>query len=212
MTTAGQKLKATRLSKNLSLEDVSKSTKIKPLFLEYIENGEYHKLPSVSYAHGFVRNYALFLGLDEKEIMALFRREFDYEKSQRVLPKSFGTEQEFTRSRIRIYSTVLLIVFILILFTGYILFQYRNAFLDPPLTIISPKDNTAIYSSVITIYGKTDPDDTVYIDQNEVRVDSNGYFTKTLDVFPGALTINIRSINKFQRETDQQINLSIKGS
>ena len=80
MTTAGQKLKAARLEKSLTLEDVSKATKIKSSFLEYIENGEYQKLPSVSYAHGFVRNYASFLGLDEKELLAIFRREYKFEK------------------------------------------------------------------------------------------------------------------------------------
>ena len=63
MIKAGEKLQEARLSKGLTLEDVSKSTKIKISYLEFIENGEYEKLPSVSYAHGFVRNYAKFLGL-----------------------------------------------------------------------------------------------------------------------------------------------------
>jgi len=144
MTTAGKELKAARLSKNLQLEDVSRSTKIKPIFLEYIENGEYQKLPSDSYAHGFVRNYALFLGLDEKEIMALFRRESNFEKTQRVLPKGIDTEREFQNSQRRIRSTYVLVIAVFIIFIGFILFQYRNAFLNPSLTIISPIDKSLI--------------------------------------------------------------------
>ena len=94
MIKAGERLKEVRLARDLTLEDVEKSTKIKTSYLEFIENGQYDKLPSVSYAQGFVRNYADFLGLPEKEIMAIFRREFDEEKAYRVLPKGFDKKQE----------------------------------------------------------------------------------------------------------------------
>lgn len=210
MTTAGKELKAARLSKNLQLEDVSRSTKIKPIFLEYIENGEYQKLPSDSYAHGFVRNYALFLGLDEKEIMALFRRESNFEKTQRVLPKGIDTEREFQNSKRRIRSTYVLVIAVFIIFIGFILFQYRNAFLNPSLTIISPIDKSLINSSQVTIFGKTDPDTTVYVDQNEVSVSTDGNFSKTINVFPGVTSILIESINKFQRETQKKIEINVK--
>jgi cytoskeletal protein RodZ len=101
MTKAGEKLQTTRLEKGLTLEDVSKGTKIKIDFLKYIEEGEYNKLPSVSYAYGFVRNYAGFLGIPEKEIMPLFKREFDEEKVYRVLPRGFEKTEEFPVSRLK---------------------------------------------------------------------------------------------------------------
>jgi cytoskeletal protein RodZ len=212
MTTAGQKLKDARLAKKLEIEDVSRQTKIKPLFLEYIENGEFQKLPSVSYAHGFVKNYAVFLGLDEKEIMAIFRREFSTERPERVLPRNFTEEQEFSKSKFRTNSTIILITVIVVFFFGFILFQYRNAYLNPPLNIDSPTDGSVINSSTVTISGKTDPDATVYVNQNEVTVGQNGKFSKTFNVFPGSVTIVIRSINKYQRETDKKININVKGS
>jgi len=212
MTTAGEKLKAARLKKNLQIEDVSKSTKIKPSFLEYIEKGEYQKLPSVSYAHGFVRNYALFLGLDEKEIMAIFRREFDFDKTFKVLPKGIDIEREFQNRKHRIRSTWILIIAVFLIFFGFILFQYRNAFLNPSLAIIYPKDKSVINSSQVTVQGITDPDTTVYVDKNEVSVTANGGFSKTINVFPGVTTILIRSINKFQHETLKKIEINVRGS
>src|SRR3989344_8168593 len=99
MLRAGERLQEIRLEKDLSLEEVSENTKIKKNFLEYIEKGEYNKLPSVSYATGFVRNYAKFLGLSEKEMLALFRREFDSEKAYRVLPKGFESKEDFQIGR-----------------------------------------------------------------------------------------------------------------
>jgi cytoskeletal protein RodZ len=210
MTKAGEKLQTTRLEKGLTLKDVAKGTKIKVDFLENIENGEYNKLPSVSYAYGFVRSYAGFLGIPEKEIMPLFKREFDEEKVYRVLPRGFEKTEEFSLSRLKIQRTIAVLVVIFILFMGYILFQYRYAFIDPPLEIISPAKNFTVSSSQVTIVGKTDPNATVYVGMGLVSVDRDGTFKKVINVFPGETTVQIKVVNKFSRETDKQIKIIIK--
>jgi cytoskeletal protein RodZ len=211
MIKAGEKLKEIRIEKGLSLEDVSKATKIKESFLDYIERGEYQKLPSVSYAQGFVRNYVKFLGLSEREIMAIFRREFDEEKTYRVLPKGFEKTEEFSITGFKIRQTFVLIGGIIVLFLFYLLFQYRYAFINPPLTIISPKDNSQITSSQVKISGITDSNAAVYVNKNLVSVDSRGNFEKTVSVFPGKSVITIKAINKFSRETTKQIQIDVKG-
>jgi cytoskeletal protein RodZ len=210
MTKAGEKLQEARLEQGLTLEDVAKNTKIKIEFLRYIESGEYEKLPSVSYAHGFVRNYAEFLGLSEKEIMALFRREFDEDKAYRVLPKGFEKTEEFSISKFKLERTIFLIVIIFIVFMGYLLFQYRYAFLNPPLDIISPQNNTTTSSSTITVVGKTDANATVYINKDVTSVDQSGNFSKNINVFPGETVITVKVINKFSRETEKQIMVTVK--
>ena len=212
MTTAGQKLKAVRLEKNLKLEDVSNGTKIKQDFLDHIEKGDYQKLPSVSYAQGFVRNYARFLGLDEKEVLALFRREFDSDNTIKVLPKGFESDEKFSPSRLRLRSKAIIIVSVFTLIFVFLLFQYRSAFLNPTLSVISPMDNAVISSSKVDIQGKTDPDTTVYVDNDEVSVDASGNFSKSINVFPGKVTIVIKSINKFQRETIKELNINVRGT
>jgi cytoskeletal protein RodZ len=210
MTKAGEKLQTARLEKGLTLEDVAKNTKIKTEFLAFIEEGEYDKLPSVSYAQGFVRNYAKFLDLPEKEIMAIFRREFDEDKAYRVLPKGLGETENFPVSKFKLKQTAVLIIVIFLLFMGYILFQYRYAFLNPPLEITSPKNGALVSSSEVTVLGKTDSNATVYIEKNAVSVDQNGNFKKTISVFPGKTTIMVKVINKFSRETDKQIEINVK--
>jgi transcriptional regulator with XRE-family HTH domain len=212
MIKAGEKLRETRLSRGLSLDDVSRNTKIKTAFLEHIEKGEYGKLPSVSYAYGFVRNYVKFLGLPEREIMAVFRREFNEDKAYRVLPKGLEYKQTSLYSKIRLRQTALLIVLITFIFTGYILFQYRYAFLNPPLTIISPQDKQVISKSEVKVIGKTDPNAIVYVEKNAVPVEQNGNFQKTLSVFPGIMVIDIKVINKFSKETDRKIQIDVKSS
>ena len=80
MTRVGEKLYEERIKKGYTLEEVSKATKIKVHFLQAIEKGDYKKLPSGTYAQGFVKNYAGFLKLPEHEMLALFKREYDEEK------------------------------------------------------------------------------------------------------------------------------------
>lgn len=210
MIKIGQRLRDTRMRKGLSLSDVSQNTKIKSPFLEAIENGDYSKLPSASYAQGFVRNYASFLGLPEKETLALFRREFDEEKIFRVLPTGLS-QNSFSISRFK-NSTLLLIVFLFISLLTFILFQYRDAFINPQIKIVSPSENSIIYTSDVTISGKTDPENLVYIENFPVSLDNEGNFTKVVSLFPGKVQITIKVVNRFNRETKVKRHIEIKSS
>lgn len=210
MIKAGEKLKEKRLEKGLDLEDVSKSTKIKAEFLEFIENSEYSSLPSVSYAQGFVRNYARFLGLNEKEVMALFRREFDEEKQFRVLPRGFEKQEEFSVSKYKLGRRGLFILLVFVVFIGYILFQYRYAIINPPLKIDSPKEGNTISAAYVKVSGTTDSNATVYVNKDAVVVDQSGSFSKTVNVFPGKITISVKAINKFTRQTEKKINIIVE--
>ena len=63
MESLGQLLKHARESRNLSLEDVSKSTKMSLKVLNALEADEISKLPSGVYARVFVKTYGGFLGI-----------------------------------------------------------------------------------------------------------------------------------------------------
>ena len=208
MIRIGAKLKETRLRKGLTLSDVSQSTKIKPSFLEAIENGEYNKLPSASYAQGFVRNYASFLGLPEKETLALFRREFDEEKIFRVLPQGLP-ESSFSIRRFK-NSTLLLVLVLFVSLLTFILFQYRDAFINPAVSVKSPSENAVIQTSDVTISGKTDPANQVFVENFPVSLDNEGNFTKVITLFEGKTQITIRVVNRFNRETKVIRHVEIK--
>jgi cytoskeletal protein RodZ len=210
MIKIGQRFQEVRLQKNLTLEDVSKSTKIKTAFLDAIEKGEYEKLPSVTYAQGFVRNYAKFLNMPEKEMLALFRREFDQEKAIKVLPQGFSKTKDFSITRFKSKQSLFLVFLVLLALVGYILFQYRGALVNPSLFLSSPKDNAIISSSMVTVIGKTDSNATVFVDDFSVSVDNNGVFTKVINVFPGKATITIRVVNRFGKETILKRDIEIK--
>ncbi len=58
-----------------NLHAVAQVLRIRYDYLEAIETGTFERLPGTAYAHGFLRTYAEFLGLDGEEIVERFKQE-----------------------------------------------------------------------------------------------------------------------------------------
>ena len=210
MIRAGERLREERLKKHLTLEEVSRKTKIKVSFLLAIEKGEYKKLPSATYAQGFVRNYAGFLGMSEQEVLAIFRREYNEEKIVKVLPEGLLRKEEFPLKRFRLQQGTKLIILVFIILVSYILFQYRYAIIDPPLKIDSPTEGAVVSSQTITVIGKTDSNASVFVNNDSASLDGRGNFKKVITVFTGEKTITVKVINYFGRETIVERHIEVK--
>jgi hypothetical protein len=62
-------LRAGRVHRGMSLDDVAKITKIQPRILERLETGKPEGLPADVFVRGFVRSFARCVGLDEEEAL-----------------------------------------------------------------------------------------------------------------------------------------------
>ncbi len=71
----GALLKASRLRVGDDLRDIAGSLRIRYVYLEAIENGQFDKLPGQIYATGFIRSYSEHLGLDSEEVVRRFKAE-----------------------------------------------------------------------------------------------------------------------------------------
>lgn len=209
MITAGQRLFEERTKRGLTLEEVARATKIRPSFLSAIEKGEYKKLPSSAYIAGFVKNYAEFLGLPQKEIVALFKREFNEREFLSVLPQGFSKDQDVSLTGIKLGQTAFAVFIIFITLLAYILFQYRYAFINPPLQIDTPKEAQVISTSFV-VAGKTDPNATVSINEDAVALDAEGNFRKNITLFPGKATIKITAQNRLGKKTQIDRHVEVK--
>ena len=82
----GQHFRERREESNLTLKEVENATSIRMSYLQAIEDGRAEDLISPVYAQGFLRQYAIFLGMDGDDILKenqhLFadpdKQEFDY--------------------------------------------------------------------------------------------------------------------------------------
>jgi cytoskeleton protein RodZ len=72
---AGADLRAARERLNWDLDDVAAMLRIRPAYLEALEAGQLSRLPGNVYALGFLRGYAIALGLDAGETIRHFKTE-----------------------------------------------------------------------------------------------------------------------------------------
>ncbi len=72
---AGAMLRQQREALGLDLTDVAAALRIKPAYLEALEAGRPDELPGAVYAIGFIRAYADYLGLDNREMLRLFKQQ-----------------------------------------------------------------------------------------------------------------------------------------
>ncbi len=69
----GAALREMRMAHNADLATVASTLRIRQVYLQAIEDGRFGDLPGPTYAAGFVRAYAEFLGLEIPEVMRRYR-------------------------------------------------------------------------------------------------------------------------------------------
>jgi hypothetical protein len=66
-----EELKALRIEKGVSIEEIYKVTKIRPAILEKLEEGDFTLVPE-PFLHAFLREYAEVVGLDPNRVIARY--------------------------------------------------------------------------------------------------------------------------------------------
>jgi len=86
MESIASKLKTKRESLNISLEQISKDTRIIMQQLESLENGRYADLPGGMYNRAILRTYCDALGLDKNEILRCYDGEIARSQEKPIAP------------------------------------------------------------------------------------------------------------------------------
>jgi cytoskeleton protein RodZ len=118
-SSVGERLKAAREEKKLSLEDVADQTRIPLRHLQNLEAGDWSNLPAPTYTIGFAKSYASAVGLDRTEIGDDLRAEMGGQRFE-----SGGNAEVFepadparTMPRWLVLSTIGAIVLLVIIMT-----------------------------------------------------------------------------------------------
>ncbi len=207
--TLGEKLKKLRSDRRISLNEVFRATGIQIKYLEYLENGDYDKLPADVYTKGFLRSYADFLGVDRNIFLKTYQKEKGIKQNLKKNKKKSSEKMKpvnissfiITPKKILIFLSVILVL------TG-LLFLYKemNAFVNTPrLIVLSPKNDSQTKNNFIDVSGVTDKDVFIFINGQPILVDDNGKFKENLILQPGVNVINVRAINKFKKEIVKSI-------
>lgn len=85
----GERLKRERELREVSMDELTKATRISTRFLEALENEDWKKLPGGVFGHGFVRAIARYLGLNEEALLS----EYDSARAEHT-PSSSSSKPE----------------------------------------------------------------------------------------------------------------------
>src|SRR6476620_895534 len=114
----GDRLRAAREEKKLSLEDIAAQTRIPQRHLESIETAEWDKLPAPTYTIGFAKSYASAVGLDRTEIGDQLREEMGGQRftaSQAEVIEAAAPAR--TMPKWLVITAVIAVVFLIVLMT-----------------------------------------------------------------------------------------------
>src|SRR6478736_582985 len=189
-----ERLYAARERKGVDLYRAERDTKIRARYLGALERGEYGELPGDVYTKGFLRNYALYLGLDPEEVVGQWRRERGssaYSKPVIKTPRPIAQPRPGLQFSPGIVVAALLTI--LIAAMGVWLGVQVMRFAKPPtLAVTSPREATLELTQDATSYtlaGSSIPGATISVElaggTRQTSADSTGAWTMPVDVRRG---------------------------
>jgi cytoskeletal protein RodZ len=204
MKTVGQILKASREERSLSVDQLSSLTKIDAKYIVALEEDAYDKLPSETFAKGFIRNLSLRLDKNPNEMVAIFRRDF------RPLGEKDKTAKSHHRFSFSLFShQAAFFVLAIAVFFIYLGFQFRAVLSSPNLTIGRPTPNSVLISP-IDIEGVTTVDSVITINEDtRAKPDTSGHFLVRYTLPVGETTLEIKATNRFGRSSLTKIPVTI---
>ncbi len=117
-TSVGERLRAAREKKKMSLEDIATQTRIPLRHLENLEAGDWSKLPAPTYTIGFAKSYASAIGLDRTEIGDDLRAEMGGQRFDAGSPEVFEpADPARTMPRWLVLSAIGAIVLLVVVMT-----------------------------------------------------------------------------------------------
>jgi cytoskeleton protein RodZ len=155
----GDLLRSAREEKGVSLAQAEAATMIRRSYLQALEDDDHSHLPGAVYTKGFLRNYAMYLGLDPSHVLSIYHREYPEPSQELQAPpiiRPHGTSQLITGGTV----ASLVLVVVVSIFSVYIYRQVQAfrqsqpaqeaAALFPTPTPIPPTPTTLPQSAVPT--------------------------------------------------------------
>lgn len=209
--TLGERMKKIRNERRLSLSEMSKSTRIQAKYLEYLEEGEYLKLPADVYVRGFLRSYANLMGLNECALIKQYEREKGIHKNIKKIADTETTNTPINFSSLVITPKMIIIsavVLVVISSFVYLYAQVNNFVSAPRLVIIKPFDGSTTDGNSTHVTGVAEKDAMVFINDQKVLVSENGEFSEDVGLRPGQNMIIVKARSKFDKEATQTVSVN----
>ncbi len=200
-----ERLLSARERKGVDLYRAERDTKIRVRYLAALERGDYRELPGAVYTKGFLRNYALYLGLDPDDVLLQWRRERgDLREPQAVIavPRPIAAPRPgLTFSPSLVVFTLLLLA--VLAFAGYLGVQLLRFAKPPTIAVTSPAVAVVDVDESATEYvlrGTSSAGATISIatpgrDPYSVRADADGAWSASVELRRGRNQFEVSAVD-----------------
>ena len=155
MKITGELLKAERIKRDLTVQDIAQALKLSARTITLIEAGDLEQLPSKTFVRGFVKGYADYLKIDSDIVMKQFQEEMGTThpvpktpppgmraESKKTLTPSVSDSHLSKRNII--YFSVVTVLVLLVILTNKIVNHYQNEVIAESISQNqAPADTTA---------------------------------------------------------------------
>lgn len=209
--TLGEKLKSIRLERRLSIVEVSKYTKIQTKYLEYMEDGNYTKLPADVYVKGFLRSWASYMGVNEQALTKQYEREKGIHKNIKKIAQEERVVNPIKFSKLVITPKLVIASFLTVAALAVFFYLYREveSFVSTPrLVVYEPVDNSTFEGQIARVTGIAERGSAVFVNDQAVLTNEKGEFGQDISLQEGLNTIVVKARNKFDKEATKSITLN----
>lgn len=218
----GKLLLIARKKKDIGLEKAEFDTKVRYKYLLALENDDYDNMPPDVYNIGFLKRYCEYLDVDKDKFLVLYKNErllhnelskkfFNFNDKKELInpghPEKFKNKLKFVITPQILITT--LVVFVVVGILGYIWFQVKSFAAAPPLEVNNPNEQIVVSMNNIEVKGNTDPTVELTINGRAVGVGENGYFSQNVELINGINTVEIKALNKANKETIKNIKILV---
>jgi cytoskeletal protein RodZ len=197
MKTIGQILQKERVDKEMTLGDLEKITKIRASFIELIEEEKWEQLPPFPTVLGFVKSISWAVGLDRKMAVAVLKRDYPPQKLK-ISPKPDVKNKVLWSPKL---TFLLGVTFVLMCLFGYLGYQYYKFVSPPRLRVESPKEEQIIVGDSVNVFGSTDSDAKIEVNDQPVTVSDDGKFSVSLSVAPETREVIVKASSRSGKST-----------
>ncbi|HSH22313.1 MAG TPA: helix-turn-helix domain-containing protein, partial [Candidatus Caenarcaniphilales bacterium] len=156
-------LQLARENKGVDLFRAERDTKIRLRYLAALEDSDFDELPAAVYTKGFLRNYAIYLGLDPEDVLLRWRDEMQAARTAAERPAVVPPPRPIAAPRRGpAFTPGLLVAAVLSLavigFIGYIAVQLVRYSEQPAVTLTNPPSLVSeVNSETILVTGNSGP-------------------------------------------------------
>ena len=204
--TIGEILREERERHRVTLQELSRETRIRLHYLKSLELNAFEELPAATFVKGYIKTYARLFGFDHQPLIALLRRDFKESAKGRLVPREFIKPLLKKRPFFQRPVAIVIATLFLLLATvaGYVGVQWY-ALSQPPTVLLESPTNEESVSARVVVQGQTEPDAVVTINDQPVALQPDGTFqTEVFLSREGLNTITVKATDRRGKTTTMQ--------